>query len=57
MQIEFTKGEIAVIDSDYANAARVEILEIYGKSFCRVKLENDTDSNGWDTMIYRLSKV
>lgn len=45
-------GDKAIIDKDFANGGPVEIVQIYGKHFCRVKDEGGE----WDTMIHRLSK-
>jgi len=48
-------GKTYIIDKGFANSGEVQLVEIYGKYFCRVK-DIETGSE-WDTMINRLSNL
>lgn len=48
-------GKNYILDKRFANRNVVELVKLYGKYFCRVKIP-DTETE-WDTMQGRLSEI
>lgn len=47
-------GEKYIVDAEFNNRNKVELIAIYGKLFCRVKAE---DGYEWELMSNRLSYI
>ena len=58
---EIIPGDIVTLDKGYSNSCKVVVVKIYPKgTACRVhsaKVENPTDKDCRNVMIYRLTKI
>lgn len=53
--IKLTVGKRYIIDKGFRNSGEIELVNIYGQIFCKVK-DPETNSE-WDTMCNRLTPI